>query len=93
MWSSLKVRYSLVWYLLFFLTDTCDLNLRISEDGTKANPINVEDFALMWSGARANYGVKKGKVGFEVKVSGSESVYLRSGIYLILKQFQCFDEV
>jgi len=45
-----------------------DLNLRISEDGFKANPITVEGFAFMWAGARANYGVTKGKVCFEVKI-------------------------
>jgi len=45
-----------------------DLNLRISLDGFKATPINVEGFAMMWSGARSNYGAKAGKVAFEVKI-------------------------
>ena len=44
------------------------MNLRISEDGYVANPITVEGFAFMWAGARSNYGVKKGKICYEVKV-------------------------
>jgi heterogeneous nuclear ribonucleoprotein U-like protein 1 len=45
-----------------------DLNLRIQDNGIKANPITVEGFAFMWAGARATYGVSSGKVGFEVKL-------------------------
>ena len=50
------------------LPDNADLNLRISKDGYVANPITVEGFGFMWAGARANFGVKKGKVCYEVKI-------------------------
>ena len=53
---------------LFVFSDNSDLNLRVSEDGFQANPITVEGFGFMWAGARANYGVKSGKVCYEVKV-------------------------
>lgn len=56
-------------YSIFFISDNADLNLRIAEDGLMANPITVEGFAFMWAGARANYGVTKGKVCYEVKVA------------------------
>ena len=56
-------------YCIFI--DNCDLNLRIGEDGLKAHPLTVEGFAMMWAGARSTYGVDKGKVAFEVKVSTS----------------------
>lgn len=45
-----------------------DLNLRISDDGFSAHPLNVEGFTMMWAGTRCNYGVTKGKVAFEVKI-------------------------
>ena len=54
--------------LYLFIVDNADLNLRIAEDGYVANPITVEGFGFMWAGARANYGVKKGKICYEVKV-------------------------
>lgn len=49
--------------------DNCDLNLRVRDDGLKAHPLTVEGFGFMWSGARAMFGVKSGKVAYEVKVS------------------------
>jgi heterogeneous nuclear ribonucleoprotein U-like protein 1 len=45
-----------------------DLNLRFNDRGIKAHPLTVGGFAYMWSGVRANYGVRSGKVAFEVKV-------------------------
>ncbi len=51
----------------FSVSVNADLNLRVDE-GCKCNPITVEGFAFMWAGARANYGVNKGKVAFEAKV-------------------------
>uniref|UniRef100_A0A0B7A425 SAP domain-containing protein n=1 Tax=Arion vulgaris TaxID=1028688 RepID=A0A0B7A425_9EUPU len=45
-----------------------DLNLRFNDRGIKAHPLTVGGFAYMWSGVRANYGVRTGKVAFEVKV-------------------------
>ncbi|KAK7444591.1 hypothetical protein BaRGS_00040413 [Batillaria attramentaria] len=46
----------------------CDLNLRIKDEGVKAHPLTVEGFAFMWAGARAMFGVKSGKVAYEVKL-------------------------
>ncbi|CAG5125307.1 unnamed protein product, partial [Candidula unifasciata] len=45
-----------------------DLNLRFNERGIKAYPLTVDGFAYMWSGVRATYGVKSGKVAYEAKV-------------------------
>ena len=55
-------------------SDNSDLNLRIHESGTKANPITVEGFAFMWAGARSTYGVTSGKIGYEVKLLEQLSV-------------------
>lgn len=41
----------------------------MQDEGLKAHPLTVEGFAFMWAGARAMYGVKSGKVAYEVKVS------------------------
>ncbi|KAJ8308856.1 hypothetical protein KUTeg_013730 [Tegillarca granosa] len=43
-----------------------DLNLKI--DGNKGTPMYHDGFAMMWAGARATYGVKRGSVAFEVKL-------------------------
>lgn len=45
-----------------------DLSLVISDNGVKAQPFTEHGFAFMWTGAKATYGVKAGKVCFEVKV-------------------------
>nr|CDS26365.1 e1b 55 kda associated protein [Hymenolepis microstoma] len=45
-----------------------DLSLVINQDCYSARPMTDDGFALMWAGARANYGVKSGKTFFEVKV-------------------------
>ncbi|XP_023030669.1 heterogeneous nuclear ribonucleoprotein U-like protein 2 isoform X2 [Drosophila willistoni] len=51
-----------------------DLHLRIdSTSFASAKPLNSEIYSLIWSGARANYGVRQGKVCFEVRLS-EESV-------------------
>ncbi|XP_078674996.1 uncharacterized protein LOC144912971 isoform X10 [Branchiostoma floridae x Branchiostoma belcheri] len=46
-----------------------DLHFKISRDGLKGYPLNVEGFAFLWAGARATWGVKAGKVCFEVKIT------------------------
>ncbi|ESP02305.1 hypothetical protein LOTGIDRAFT_138642, partial [Lottia gigantea] len=46
----------------------CDLNLRVDANGIKAQPLSVEGFAFMWAGARAMFGIKTGKVAYEVKL-------------------------
>ncbi|XP_013416100.1 heterogeneous nuclear ribonucleoprotein U-like protein 1 isoform X1 [Lingula anatina] len=45
-----------------------DLNLKIDKDGFKCVPLTMEGFAFMWAGARAMWGVKEGKVCYEVKI-------------------------
>lgn len=51
-----------------------DLHLRIDpETFASAKPLTSEIYSLIWSGARANYGVREGKVCYEVRLS-EESV-------------------
>lgn len=40
-----------------------------STNFTSAKPLAPEIYSLIWSGARANYGVREGKVCFEVQLS------------------------
>jgi hypothetical protein len=49
-------------------SDNSDLSLVITESGFKAQPLTADGFAFMWTGAKATYGVKSGKVCFETKV-------------------------
>lgn len=46
-----------------------DLSLMISPDGFSAKPLTQNGFSLMWAGARANYGISKGKAFFEAKMT------------------------
>jgi len=50
------------------ISDNSDLSLIISESGITAQPMTDHGFAFTWTGAKATYGVKGGKVCFEVKV-------------------------
>ncbi|XP_062587264.1 heterogeneous nuclear ribonucleoprotein U-like isoform X2 [Saccostrea cucullata] len=45
-----------------------DLSLKTEEGNLSAAPFTEGGFAMMWTGVRANYGVKAGKVAFEVKL-------------------------
>ena len=58
----------LMFLFLFVSAVNSDLSLKIEANGTKASPLTFDGFAFVWSGARATYGVNKGKVCFEVKV-------------------------
>ncbi|KAL9919111.1 uncharacterized protein ACN427_001156 isoform 2-T3 [Glossina fuscipes fuscipes] len=54
-----------------------DLHLRIDPvTFTSARPINHDLYALVWSSVRANYGVREGKVCYEVRIA--EEVYVGS---------------
>ncbi|KPU76230.1 uncharacterized protein Dana_GF11942, isoform C [Drosophila ananassae] len=47
-----------------------DLHLRIDPTTfASAKPLSSEIYSLIWSGARANFGVREGKVCFEVRLS------------------------
>ncbi|CAN7995448.1 unnamed protein product, partial [Ixodes hexagonus] len=54
--------------------DNSDLNLSIGKDRFSAEPFSQLGFALMWAGARATYGVLKGKVCFETKITKYQDV-------------------
>lgn len=46
-----------------------DLSLKINENNLSASPFTEGGFAMMWTGVRANYGIKGGKVAYEVKLT------------------------
>lgn len=62
--------------LIFSLTHIVDSDLHLRIDPTtftSAKPLTSEIYSMIWSGARANYGVREGKVCYEVRLS-EESV-------------------
>lgn len=46
-----------------------DLSLKVNENNLSASPFTEGGFAMMWTGVRATYGVKGGKVAYEVKLT------------------------
>lgn len=53
----------------FFSSVNSDLSLKLGENNLSAVPMTEDGFAMMWAGVRANYGITKGQVAYEVKVS------------------------
>lgn len=48
--------------------DGCHLHFEVSSDGSCGQPRFWDRFPLLWSGCRLTHGVRKGWVGFEVRL-------------------------
>ena len=50
-------------------TYNCDLHFKVARDGSSGYWLMIEGFAHLWSGARAGYGVRRGRVCFEMTIN------------------------
>lgn len=74
----LFISFGFHWRRLLCSSDNCDLHFKVARDRYNGYPLTIEGFAYLWSGARATYGVRRGRVCYEMKVRGPASS-LRSG--------------
>ena len=86
--SDLKYISNSLFFVLYFSflggTDISDLNVKVSKDGTTAQPLTMDGFAFLWGGVKGTHGAAKGKVGFEVKVHDDPSQTFKQEIQIIL---------
>ncbi|XP_023801444.1 heterogeneous nuclear ribonucleoprotein U-like protein 1 [Cyanistes caeruleus] len=55
-------------------TYNCDLHFKVARDRYGGHPLTIEGFAYLWSGARATYGVRQGRVCLSPQVMEEISV-------------------